>query len=113
MDDIAHRRKLEIEIDQLKAAKDLQANNLANEAEIALKEKKLQKAQDLVNRGLKIIAPTRLLDVLVQNGGMKSKADARRVLEAGGIMVDKRRAKDADMDVKSATSITIAGREIL
>lgn len=113
MDDLAQRRVLEVDIDKLRRAKDPQAVDLAEDASRALKESKLEKAREIADRGLQIIAPKRLLEVLVTVGGVKSRAEARRAITAGGVRVDLKRAVDAEMDVKNAKSIKIGDKEIL
>ena len=113
MDDLAHRRKLEIEIDNLKIAKSMEVLGIAQEAEIALKEKKFDKAQDLVKRGKMLSDRLPLIDFLVTSGGMKSKAEARRTIESQGVLVDGRVAKQADIDIRYATSIKVGSRELL
>lgn len=113
MDDLAQRRVLEVDIDKLRRAKDPQAVDLAEDASRALKESKLEKAREIADRGLQIIAPKRLLEVLVTVGGVKSRAEARRAVTAGSVRVDLKRAVDAEMDVKNAKSIKIGDKEIL
>lgn len=113
MDDLAQRRILEVDIDKLKRSKYPEASAIGEEASIALKEMKLQKARELADKGLQIIAPKKLIDILTTLGGMQSRAEARRTVDAGGVSVDSRRAVDVEMDVKNAKSIKIGKREII
>lgn len=113
MDDLAQRRILEIDIDKLKRSRNPEAALIGDEGERALKESKLEKSREIVDRGLELIAPKKLIDVLTTTGGMKSRAEARRSVAAGGVRVDQKRAVDVEMDVKHAKSIKIGDREIL
>jgi hypothetical protein len=113
MDDLAQRRILEIDIDKLKRSRNPEAALIGDEGERALKDSELEKSREIVDRGLELIAPKKLIDVLTTTGGMKSRAEARRSVAAGGVRVDQKRAVDVEMDVKHAKSIKIGDREIL
>lgn len=112
VDDLAQRRILEVDIDKLKRSQHLEAVTLGEEAGMALKEGKLAKARVAADKGLKLIQPIKLIDFLVTEGGLASRASARRTVESGGVRVDMKRAVDVEMDIRHAKTIQIGQRTI-
>lgn len=113
IDDITRRRKLEVEIDQLLLSADTpEKEAVAQKAKSALVERKLDKAQKFLDEGKAQNEVIPLIQKLLDNKAISSKAEGRRLIEGGYVFVDERRAKHIDQDVKNAKSIRIKTTEI-
>jgi len=91
-----------------------QAEKVARASEVIFSEEIRAVAQDiflevfadahaltLPSESIKAAAPLTLVDVLVQSTLAKSKNEARRLLEQGGVYVNNRKAAGADFSVKA------------
>ena len=111
IDDLAVRRKLEIAIDNVLLSKDPEVLKHAVRAKDLLKEKKLEAAVAEVTKAEELARPLKLIDYLVTpEGGLKSRAEARRLIESSGVRVDGVVAKSADLNVRHATRIEVGKR---
>lgn len=113
MDDLANRRRLERDADDLLKSSNPEVVAFGQQAHDAIKKMKWGDADQFVRKGQALNKPLTLLEFLATTGGVASKAAARRLVDAGGVLVDEKRAKSVDVDISGATSIKVNGVEKL
>ncbi len=112
MDDLANRRRFEVDIDNLRRSTDVEVQSLGERAHKALTSNKVNEAGELIARGKLLSEPVYLLDFLMKSAGLQSRAHANRLIEAGAVLVDKKMVQ-RNINIKTATSILLDGKELL
>jgi hypothetical protein len=109
--DFAEKRKLEIEIDNYLAVKDLGVNAYAKEAQEALHRNDYDAAKAAVAKAKDIYTPpVPLLDFLTKRAkAFFSMAEARRAVQRGDVSVDGVAARNINLSIRKGQKVVTKG----
>jgi len=110
--DLTERREIERKLDELNNHPDPDVGAKAKSARVALRARSWAEVRRLLAEIDELQpAPIRLMDLMVTEGGIASRAHARRLIAHNTVFVDGRRAKSGELDVTGCV-VVISGREI-
>lgn len=112
--DLAERRQAESEADALSLSKSDTVVSFALQAKEAFKKRNWDQGKKLLQSAKAAIPVQKTLaDLLLDLQVAKSRAQARRLVEAGSLTVDGVVARRPDINIVGATSVLFRGVEIL
>jgi tyrosyl-tRNA synthetase len=113
MHDLGQRRKLERAVDEMLESPVQEAATLALQAKEALAGHKYERAEELVNKALKVHRPPQsLARILVDKAGMPSMAQARRAIQSGKAQIDGVRARKWDQMIRPGQEVKFNGQVV-